>query len=358
MEGLRVSENLTEIRSYRFNYSFEFADDPFSIINSATENDRVIIDRNVLNLYRSKLKLTEGKYLAIDAFEDNKSLEKVVDYLRWLVDSSMKRNGRLFVIGGGITQDISCFMATNFYRGIEWWFFPTTLLAQSDSCIGSKSSINFMNVKNLIGSFYPPKKVIVSTEFLNTLKPSEIHSGIGEMLKVHIVKSTDAYKKVSQAYDQLIQDRKILKQFIYESLMIKKEIIEIDEFDDGYRNIMNYGHSFGHALESATNFGVPHGIAVTIGMDVANFYSYRTGRISKELYELYHPALKKNYVSYAKDLKFSLADFEAALSKDKKNVSQKYALILPKSEGSVEKVLVDKSEAFTAFIKEFFSMIN
>ena len=143
-----------------------------------------------------------------------------------------------------------------FAERVEWNFVPTTLLSQADSCIGSKSSINCNNVKNVLGTFTPPKNVLIYSEFLKTLQLREIKSGIGEMLKVHAISGVDDFNSIKKVYKDLFKKQDIMLNKIYKSLIIKKKFIEIDEFDKGPRNIFNYGHSFGHAIERATNFKI------------------------------------------------------------------------------------------------------
>jgi hypothetical protein len=128
-----------------------------------------------------------------------------------------------------------------------------TLLAQADSCIGSKSSINVGKIKNVLGTFTPPRKITISTRLLSTLDDRDIRSGIGEMLKVHGIDGPDSFDQIAADYARLTSDAETLKRYVRRSLEIKKHIIEQDEFDRGIRNVMNYGHSFGHAIESATD---------------------------------------------------------------------------------------------------------
>ena len=135
------------------------------------------------------------------------------------------------------------FLSATLLRGINWNFIPTTLLAQADSCIGSKSSINCNGVKNILGTFTPPEKVAICPIFLSSLNKAEIHSGIGEILKVHAISGKEKFQKIKLKYDQLFKNNEELLKKIYESLLIKKKFIEIDEFDRGPRNIFNYGHS-------------------------------------------------------------------------------------------------------------------
>ena len=169
----------------------------------------------------------------------------------------------------------------------------------------------------MLGTFTPPNKVIIGNDFLKTLEDRDIRSGIGEILKVHAIAGPSEFDKISDNYDQLFSDSATMKHFIRRALEIKKEYVEIDEFDHGPRNIFNYGHSFGHAIEAATNFSIPHGIAVTIGLDMANWLSPQIGSGAMNHYYRMHSVLAKNYRGY-ENVDVPLELFMNALNKDKK----------------------------------------
>ena len=169
------------------------------------------------------------------------------------------------------------------YRGVDWIFFPTTLLAQGDSCIGSKTSINFGKFKNQVGGFYPPVNIYIDLAFLATLKDIDIKSGLGEMCHYYIVAGEEDFMRYKREYDFALSDKNVLAGIIARSLEIKKGYIEIDEFDQKERQVFNYGHSFGHAIESLTDYRIPHGIAVSYGMDMANFISVKLDYIPETI---------------------------------------------------------------------------
>ena len=257
----------------------------------------------------------------MDAKESNKSFEKMNKYLSFFQKNKVNKKTIVTCIGGGITQDITSFICSIYYRGIKWHFYPTTLLAQADSCIGSKNSINFNKSKNLIGCFYPPEKVVINTNFLNTLKDKEITSGIGEILKCGIISNSETFLKNKNQYLKLINYKRNLELFIYKSLQIKKKIIEMDEFDKKERKIMNYGHTFGHALESECNYKIPHGIAVNIGMDLANYLSMRYSFINQGKYIKLNSILAENFEKF-KNYKPNIRSLCNYLNNDKKNTKK------------------------------------
>ena len=318
------------IQSSKKEYSVVFLDNCLSSDLKSDIKSHFIVDKNVFNLNKDFfLDLqSSNNLLIIDATEKNKSLNKLTPYVEELVKQGIKRHEKIVAIGGGIIQDISCFLATTILRGIEWEFIPTTLLSQSDSCIGSKSSINVGDFKNILGTFSPPKKIIIDTCFLNTLDKKDIFSGVGEMIKVHAINGKESLSSIIKDYDQIFENKNCMKEYIYNSLLYKKKLIELDEFDTGPRNIMNYGHSFGHAIESATKYKIPHGIAVSMGMDLANFVSREMGLSNGSFFKKMHNTLVKNYNLFS-NCEVPLKPFFDSLSKDKKNTSTGLKLILP-----------------------------
>lgn len=357
MEVFLVS-NLISINSHKGKYSASFVRSGMDLLNDNPINDAIyIIDKNITKLYKKRLSnvLKTQRIIEIEAKEDNKSLDKFPGYVDLLVRLKVRRKQPLVAIGGGITQDITCFLASTVMRGLPWIFYPTTLLAQSDSCIGSKSSINSGEVKNILGTFTPPEKVVIDVDFLETIETKDVYSGLGEMIKVHAIDSPNSFNEISASYEKILSEPITMQNFIYSSLLMKKKLIEIDEFDLGPRNVMNYGHSFGHAIETATNFEIPHGIAVTIGMDIANFVSVEIGVSNVKHFERMHMVLEKNYNSY----KYVDIDIElllAALSKDKKNSATQLRLILPDHEGCIGIDLYDNNEKFKKAVYKYFSL--
>lgn len=336
-----MSEEPIRIQSHKGQYQVNFCNNGLRHLldNLPDCGFHLIIDQCVADLYRDQLKdiLEHHSILMIEATEYNKSLERLPEYVGYLVKKQVRRDDVLIAVGGGIIQDITCFLAATLLRGLDWYFYPTTLLAQADSCIGSKSSINCGDAKNLLGTFTPPNKVIIGNDFLRTLENIDIRSGVGEMLKVHGIAGLTAFDEISSKYDQLFLNSDTMIHFIRRSLGIKKNYIEMDEFDQGPRNIFNYGHSFGHAIEAVTNFVIPHGIAVTIGLDMANWLSPQIGNGDIKHYDRMHDVLAKNYHGF-ENVDIPLNPFMSALAKDKKNVGKgEVTLILPNKAAEIEK---------------------
>ena len=356
--GVFLVSNSLNIQSHKGQYDVNFMQGGLDHLNeNPIEGAIYIIDNNITKLYEGRLNniLNSKRVLKIIATEENKSLNKFPNYVDELVNLNIRRNQPLIAIGGGIIQDITCFLATTIMRGLPWIFYPTTLLAQSDSCIGSKSSINSGKIKNILGTFSPPKKVVIDVDFLKTLKQTEILSGIGEMIKVHAINSPESFNLISERYEELLINPKVMEEFIFNSLSMKKKLIEIDEFDEGPRNVMNYGHSFGHAIESVTNYKIPHGIAVTIGMDIANFVAVDLGISNKSNFNRMHRVIDKNCNKF-RHINIDIPLLLKALSKDKKNSATQLRLILPDQDGQISIGLYDNGKKIKKSLENYFEI--
>ena len=317
----------------------------------------VVLDQRVGDLYRDRfaVDLRDARTVFVTASEETKSLERLPAFVEQLVALDVRKSDRLIAIGGGVTQDIVAFLATVMFRGMSWSFIPTTLLAQADSCIGSKSSINAAGTKNLVGSFRAPTAVTIDVDFLQTLSDDDVHSGIGEMLKVHAIAGPAEFDAISDEYDDLLSNATAMRSAVHRSLLIKRNLIEIDEFDRGPRNVMNYGHSFGHAIEIATDYEVPHGIAVTIGMDMANFVASELGVSSVYQFHRMHSVLRRNSATFS-DVNIHLDHLMAALRRDKKNTATHLRLILPDADGHIGIVEVAPDARLEDAVDSYLSM--
>ena len=346
-----------KVKSIVHDYEVKFIDDSLGIINrEIRDGDVVIMDQKIKELYPLITAAIPGNNLLIDidAHEKQKSYEGLVPIINKLISGGFRKNHRLIGIGGGITQDITAFIASIMYRGVNWIFFPTTLLAQGDSCIGSKTSINFGKYKNQVGGFYPPRRIYIDLNFLDTLSPADLQSGLGEMSHYFVVAGENDFKEYKRNYKSALSDKTILKNMVAKSLAVKKSYIEIDEFDQNKRQVFNYGHSFGHAIESLTDYAVPHGIAVSFGMDMANFISMKMGLLNPKIREDIRELLQQIWEGY--DIRnLDVPQFSSALAKDKKNVGQELRLILCKGYGKVFKTPVKNDDQLHDWLCEYFN---
>jgi 3-dehydroquinate synthase len=344
------------VKSIVHDYAVQFIDDSKEILDSELKDgDVVIIDNNVRALYPDILNgiFQQNVVVGIDADECQKSYQGLVPIIEKLIAGGFRKNHRLIGIGGGIIQDVTAFTSSIMYRGVSWLFFPTTLLAQGDSCIGSKTSINFGEFKNQVGGFYPPNKVYIDLNFLDTLSNSELQSGLGEMCHYFVVAGEEDFKRYKDEYSFALENKAILSSLIARSLEIKKRYIEIDEFDRNKRQVFNYGHSFGHAIESLTNYEVPHGIAVSYGMDMANFVSVKMDYLEVKIRQEIRELLEQIWNGYV-IRNLSIEKFAHALSKDKKNLGKELRLILCKGYGKLFKTGIQLDRQFMGWLEEYF----
>ncbi|MDX2083714.1 MAG: hypothetical protein SFV53_07000 [Rickettsiales bacterium] len=333
---MSVVTNALEVKSRLKNYKVYFADNTdFLLQLIQTKNSLFVIDKNLWELHKeNSLKaLQDFSKIILEVDEDKKNLETVQVLYDEIIKLSPKKNLVLISIGGGILQDITGFVASTLYRGVKWIFLPSTLLAQDDSCIGAKTSLNYKKYKNLIGTFFPPSKIYIYSGFLKTQKIEDFASGVGEMAKLHLIGGESDTRDFTQAIDKIFAlDEVILLAAIKRCLAIKKSFIEEDEFDEGKRNLLNYGHCFGHAIESSTNFLVPHGQAVVLGMILANLAAKSRSLLSAEIEEFIRlkvliPVIKIDL----SNIKFDHQKIIEAMSHDKKNTGSDLALILMKT---------------------------
>jgi len=245
--------SIMTINSHPKPYQVEFK----SFNGSFTQDQIVLIDANVQQLYN----IQHDRMIIIEATEDNKSIETALHICSMLMSFEFDKGNTLIVIGGGIIQDLGAYVAKTFRRGINWIYYPTTLLSQCDSCIGGKTALNFHNYKNQLALFSAPSKVIIDIKFLSTLKPQDTVSGYGEIVKLFLI-GGDYY---INNFDFMSMEEKI-----YHSLAIKKAVVEFDEFENYERKSLNYGHSFGHVIEPMEDYLIPHGEAVMLGIELIN----------------------------------------------------------------------------------------
>lgn len=342
----------SSIHDYRVRFVADFA---AFLRDTAEENDIFVVDQKVFRLYERKLGAFADKhrFLFLEATEKQKSYIEIAPVIEALIRNNLRKNNRLIAVGGGITQDIVAFMSQNLFRGIGWIFLPTTLLAQADSCIGGKSSINFGEYKNQLGNFYPPIEIAIDTEFLKTLEVRDLRSGLGEMMHFFVLSGEKDFERIRSDYRASLTDFSVLRGLIGRSLEIKKETVQIDEFDRKERQIFNYGHSFGHAIESITDFRVPHGIAVCHGMDIANYLSWKLGFVEEEFRSRVKGLLSMNWEKGELG-GIPVEKFMEALKKDKKNVGNEVRVILTRGFGRMFKTAIDIQGQAGDLIRRYF----
>ena len=247
--------DLFEIRSSSGSHPVRITDASVRDAIAACDGSLILAD----SFFRDQLEGLDRPIIFIDATEEAKEFRAVGPLIEQCREQGLARNGRIVALGGGVVQDIAGFIATVYMRGVQWTLLPTTLLAMVDSCIGGKSSINVGAFKNLVGSFYPPDEIIVPVRAVETLPPEHVAAGKCEAAKICFARGDECFDDYAEL------DQSDVERMIELSLGAKKWFIEIDEFDQNERLLLNFGHSFGHALESCTSYGVIHGVAVGVG---------------------------------------------------------------------------------------------
>lgn len=283
----------------------------------------LVVDRNVYDLYFKEKKLDTSRIYFIDASEENKTMQTVLDLASFLEKQRFTKGEKLIAVGGGITEDITAFIGAAYKRGIYWEFFPTTLLSMCDSCIGGKTGINYNKAKNQMALFSAPRRVVINQNFLKTLRPREIKSGLGEILKL----SVTGGKALVDRYASLVENAEVrnfddFRPLILGALWVKKAIIEDDEFELNIRRSLNYGHTVGHAVETLTDYAVPHGQAVALGMIVVDRLSANRGLLGEQN-RLYVKKLAKELLNSDQTAGLHTQGLLDLIQKDKKTIGNK-----------------------------------
>ncbi|MDP2014168.1 MAG: iron-containing alcohol dehydrogenase, partial [Actinomycetota bacterium] len=242
---MHVADSLQplHIKSLQWDYDVLFAETIHSAAELAVADQHevlIVCDENVATLHHEALAplLAAHPTYLVKASEETKSLSGVSALVDWLIQERAVRSATVLAVGGGCIQDLVSFTAHLYYRGINWIFLPTTVLSQSDSCIGAKSGINVLPFKNQLGALHSPRKVVITTEFLSTLPDLEIASGYGEIVKLSVTSSHAFLAQLSSALgDGGIRNAHLL-ELTRASLLAKQEIIEIDEYETDLRRIL------------------------------------------------------------------------------------------------------------------------
>lgn len=339
-----MSVESVQLSSRIRDYEVFFQPDGGFVAGLVDMRDRVfVVDENVWMAHRDGVlaSLPQDDVYVLPIGEELKNLGSVELVWDQLLDRAAKRNMTVISVGGGICQDITGFAASTIYRGIGWVFLPTTLLAQADSCIGSKTSLNHGRFKNLLGTFFPPNQVHIYAPFLATQNELDYYSGVGEVVKLHIMGGARSAARLADGMDDIARrDASFLHDAVRDSLSVKRSYMEGDEFDTGRRNLLNYGHCFGHAIETATDFAVPHGQAVVLGMMLAQKVARDRGIESDSaqislLDRLFESSLLADHVPTTLDIDVVIE----AMKHDKKRTGE--GLVLVMATDGFEMVKVD-----------------
>lgn len=241
----------------------------------------LLIDIKIADLYFIEHpELGKVPTFRVQADEEHKEIGTVLEVINFLEANGATKSSMLYVVGGGVLQDLGAFAAYMYKRGLPWTLVPTTLLAQSDSCVGGKTALNYRHTKNLLALFSAPRRVIIDTAFLKTLPKNDILSGAGEIFRLCITGGSEFLDVFATELPAFLDgDAEATCRLIATSLSVKRAVVEFDEFEIDIRRSMNFGHSFGHALEALSEYRIPHGVGVAIGILVENQIAHQRGML-------------------------------------------------------------------------------
>ncbi len=319
----------------RGDYLVESTADAIGWIN-ADEHSVVVADR----FFEGQV--DNPNTIFIEATEDRKTLETVGEICEELAVRRVPRDGNLIALGGGIVQDLSTLVASLYMRGISWSYIPSTLLGMVDSAVGGKSSINVGASKNLVGNIYPPDRILIDIGLCGSLARVDVLCGLSEAMKILYC---GASSKLEGFLGQSLDTGSThLEELVWHSLETKVEFLRLDEFDRAERRLLNFGHTFGHALEAASKFKIPHGIAVAYGMWMA-FFWFSKSRLPEEaaaLTQWVRSMDNELATIHGLCIEVDFDVFRAAFERDKKHSSSHFRLIVPAGK-SVEIVEVERT---------------
>ena len=261
--------------------------------------------------------------------EQAKSVQNFQKILNFLADNNFDRTDLIVAVGGGVVGDISGFVASSYLRGIQFIQIPTTLLAQVDSSVGGKTAINILSGKNLVGAFYNPKGVIIDTNVLHSLPNRQLKAGLAEVIKYAFIQNNALFSLLKKYPKKILsKDHKIIEEIIFLSLQTKARIVTKDEKENSIRAILNFGHTFGHAIEAHGKYKkILHGEAVAKGMRIASKISYLENLISEKEYEEVIALLQKYEFDLSVD-QYKYRELKPYIFRDKKIKAGKLNLIL------------------------------
>ena len=345
------------------NYDIIISDDNFDKliedirIFTSGQKRLIVVSQKVYNLYCDELDLDNEELVVIKDGEKEKNFRNYTAILEAAADIGLTRKDVIIAIGGGVVGDIAGFAASTYMRGIDYIQVPTTLLAMVDSSVGGKTAIDLAGYKNIVGTFYQPKKVFINIRFLDTLDDRQYYSGIAEVLKYAFIEDSCQYSKplflfeyLTLCAERLQEGDPITVQRIIEyCLKLKIAIVNQDEKEKNIRKVLNFGHTFGHAIEALGKFKkYTHGEAIAQGMFFMFNWAYKEGHIQYSYYRLSLDLLEK-YGFKAEKLRFKPAEIIDMMKKDKKAEQEKISFIVPCGKKQVKEIKIKSIEVFDMF---------
>lgn len=295
----------------------------------------IITDENVFNIYGNHF--PDLPYVILNPGEKSKDLRVIGKVALEMLQSGIDRSGFVLGIGGGVVCDIAGFTASIYMRGIRCGYVSTTLLSQVDASIGGKTGVNLGNTKNMLGTFNQPEYVICDPSMLKSLPDEEYFSGLSELIKTALIGDKLLFDLIENNYDAIVRrDIDFLNQVISSSVRLKASVVTRDEKESGLRRILNFGHTYGHAIEMATSFN--HGYAVACGMELATDFSYQKGYLAESDRSRILNLLAR--FGLLKDYRITPARINKLIYRDKKRTDDEISFVFLRSIGNafVEKV--------------------
>jgi 3-dehydroquinate synthase len=282
--------------------------------------------------------VNEPQLITFPPGETSKTISTASLLWEKLITIGADRSSLIISLGGGVTTDLAGFIASTFMRGVDIVHIPTSLLAMVDAAIGGKTGINLPQGKNLVGTIHHPRLVLINLELLTSLSQKEYQSGLAEVIKSAVLGSPSLFEFLTQSTQEINQRQPdVLKKLVVDTCIIKSEIVKQDEKEQNLRAVLNYGHTYAHAIETATNYTqYTHGEAVSIGMSCAAHAAKELGLIDLSFIQ------RQDSLSQQLGLPIILPDIDNStlinlMKKDKKSLSGKINLIVPEKVGKVIK---------------------
>ncbi len=273
------------------NDSFDGLLDAFKRVGLTGRKLCVISDSNVAPLYLDKIKSlleSSGSFIKVvsyifEAGENSKNLDTISKFYDFFIQEQLDRRSVLVALGGGVVGDMTGYAAATYMRGIPFVQVPTTLLAQVDSSVGGKTGVDYKGNKNMVGAFYQPYFVYINTSTMETLPKREFGAGMAEAVKYGYIIDKDFLTYISDNKESIkALNHEAIAKVVYESCKSKACVVDKDEKESGLREILNFGHTFGHAVETLSDFELIHGECVAIGMVSGLYFSLKRGTITKD----------------------------------------------------------------------------
>lgn len=345
MEIVKVSAS----KEYNVHIGKGFLDNVGEMLKSIKKPCRVVVvsDDTVFSLYGERVKksLTDSGYSVCEFVfphgENSKSLETFAEIQEFCAENSITRTDLFIALGGGVTGDLTGFVASTYLRGVDFVQIPTTVLSMVDSSVGGKTAINLNAGKNLCGAFYQPIAVYADCETLNTLPDETFNEGCAEVIKYGMI--------LDGEFLTFLKNNSIKENIEYvikRCVEIKRDVVDRDEFENGERKLLNFGHTIGHAVEKCSHLSISHGNAVAIGMVIATRGAYKMGLVNEDFTEMLIEILKANKLPTT--CSFTAEELYKVSLSDKKRSLDTISLIIPEKYGlcKIEKISVDNLKEF------------